>query len=352
MELAVSKILLPALLAFAVGILLTPIVAHFLYTYKVWKKTGGKTTSYGHTAHEFNRLKGATETSTPRMGGIVIWGSIVLTTGLLFVLDMLFTAPLFSELNFINRSQTWIPLAALLAGALVGFINDFYDVTRGGKGLLLRYRLCIISALAALLGWWLYTKLGITSINIPLLGPWEIGWFIIPFCVFVTNALYASGVIDGIDGLSGGVFSAVFSSYAGIALLQGQFDIAAFCATVAGAILAFTWFNIPPARFWMTETGSMALTLTLAVVVFMTDTLGGGYGIVLFGIVGIPLIATVASNVLQITWRKVCNKKLLRIAPLHHHFEALGWPPYKVTMRYWIISIFCAITGIVIAALL
>ena len=146
------------------------------------------------------------------------------------------------------------------------------------------------------------------------------------------------------------MFAAIFSAYAGIAIIQEQFGIAAFCITTTGALLAFLWFNIPPARYWMTETGTMALTLALATVVFMTDSLGDGFGISLLPIVGFPLVATVVSNVLQISHRKATGRKLFRIAPLHHHFEAIGWPSYKVTMRYWIISIICAAVGVVIAA--
>jgi phospho-N-acetylmuramoyl-pentapeptide-transferase len=100
----------------------------------------------------------------------------------------------------------------------------------------------------------------------------------------------------------------------------------------------------------MTETGTMALTLALATVVFMTDSLGDGFGISLLPIVGFPLVATVVSNILQVSHRKLTGRKLFKIAPLHHHFEAIGWPSYKVTMRYWIISILAAAVGVVIAA--
>jgi phospho-N-acetylmuramoyl-pentapeptide-transferase len=209
--------------------------------------------------------------------------------------------------------------------------------------------LIIITLLSCFIGWWFFAKLGIDSIGIPFDGELYLGWFIIPFFVFTTISLYASGVIDGIDGLSGGVFSTIFLSYAGIAFIQTQYDLAAFCATLAGGILAFLWFNIPPARFWMTETGSMSLTLTLAVIVFMTDTLGDGKGILLFPLIGLPLVATAASVLAQVIYKKITGKKLLRIAPLHHHFEAIGWPSYKVVMRYWVISIICAIAGLAIA---
>ncbi len=343
------SVLTPTLITFCIGILITPVITHFLYKHKVWKKTGGKQAIGGHEATEFNRLKGGTETNTPRMGGIVIWGSVLITLVGGYLLALLFPGTFLAEFNYLSRSQTLIPAGALFIGAALGFLNDVYDVTKGGKGMRLSARLGIISVLAAGLAWWFYDKLEVTSVSIPFNGVLELGIFIIPFFVILTLVLYASGVIDGIDGLSGGVFASVFAAYAGIAFVQDQIGLATFCASVAGGILAFLWFNIPPARFWMTETGSMALTLALAVVVFMTDTLGGGNGVSLMFIVAFPLLATVASNVMQLMYRKTTGKKLLRIAPLHHHFEAIGWPSEKVVMRYWIISILCAIIGVVLA---
>lgn len=351
MESNLINVLVPALLSFAIGIAITPLVTHFLFKYKVWKKQGGKKAIGGHEATEFNRLKGEGETKTPRMGGIIIWASTLITLAGLYALAVLLPNSLFSNLDFLSRSQTLIPAGALLVGAVIGFLNDFYDVTHGGQGLRLSVRLGLITVLAGALGWWFYSKLGVTSISIPFDGSLEVGLLIIPFFVLLTLALYASGVIDGIDGLSGGVFASIFAAYAGIAIIQSQYDLAAFCATVVGAIMAFLWFNVPPARFWMTETGSMALTLSLATVVFMTDSLGDGNGISLLPIVGLPLIVTVGSNIIQIFYRKSTGRKFFRIAPLHHHFEAIGWPSYKVTMRYWIISIFCAVAGVIIATL-
>lgn len=350
MENPLIKILIPATLAFVIGILITPLLTHYLFKYKVWKKTGGKEALGGIVATEFNKLKGEHETKTPRMGGIIIWGSVVLTVFLLMALKFLFPQSVLAHLDFFSREQTWIPISVLIVGALVGLLNDFYDVTHDGKGLRLTIRILLITLLSGVIGWWFYSKLGVTEIGIPFDGSLYIGILIIPFFILLTNALYASGVIDGIDGLSGGVFASVFSAYAGVAIIQSQFDIAALCATIAGAILAFTWFNIPPARFWMTETGSMSLTLTLSVVVLMTDNLGDGHGVFLLLIIGLPLVATVTSNVMQIVYRKVFGEKLFRIAPLHHHFEAIGWPSHKVTMRYWVLSFICAIVGIILAS--
>ena len=128
-------------------------------------------------------------------------------------------------------------------------------------------------------------------------------------------------------------------------------DIAALSAAIAGGLLAFLWFNIPPARFYLSETGTMALTLALVVIAFLTDTLGEGRGVTVLPIIALPLVATVLSNIAQIVSKKVLGRKLLRVAPLHHHFEALGWPPYKVTMRYWIVGIVAAIVGVAVALL-
>lgn len=352
MEILIIKLLLPAVLAFCVGILITPLLTHYLYKFKVWKKTGGKTAIGGHQAEEYNRLKGEGETKTPRMGGIVIWGSVIISVFVLYLLTVLTQNQFFDDLFFLSRSQTWIPLASLIIGALIGFLNDFYDVEHDGKGVRLSIRLLLISSLSAFMGWWFYAKLGIDSVGLPFLDPLYLGVLIIPFFILLTNALYASGVIDGIDGLSGGVFAIIFSAYGGVAFMQSQYDLAAFCVMVTGGILAFLWFNIPPARFWMTETGSMALTLTLAAVVMMSDNLVGGHGVALLPVIGFLLVVTVLSNIVQIFYRKLTGKKLLRIAPLHHHFEAIGWPSYKVTMRYWVISMICAVMGLVLTALL
>lgn len=349
MEYTIFSILIPATLAFIFGLLMTPLLTHYLFAYKVWKKTGGKMALNGTVATEFNRLKGEGELKTPRMGGIVIWGAVLITIFVIYILKLLFPNSIFDELFFISRSETWIPFTTLVIGAGIGLLNDYYDVIHGGKGLRLSVRIVIITALSGFIGWWFYAKLGIDSIGIPFDGSLFIGWLIIPFFIFTSISLYASGVIDGIDGLSGGVFSTIFLAYAGIAFNQSQYDLAAFCATVAGGILAFLWYNIPPARFWMTETGSMALTLTLAVVIFMTDDLGDGNGIALFLLIGLPLVATAASVLAQVLFKKITGRKLFKIAPLHHHFEAIGWPSTKVVMRYWVISIMCGIAGLAIA---
>ncbi len=355
-SLDIIKVFIPATAAFAIGILFAPLLTHYLFKYKVWKKSVGKIALDGKPAVEFEKLRttvhAGTETKTPRMGGILIWATVTFVTLALWLLAELMPIPLFQKLDFLSRSQTWIPLFALLAGSLMGFLNDLLDILPSGeRGVGLRTRLLFVTAVSLFIGWWFYAKLGISSIGIPGDGTFELGALIIPLFVLVTIGLYAGGVIDGIDGLSGGVFGAIFMAYTGIAYFQNQINLAAFSATLVGAILAFLWFNIPPARFWMTETGTMGLTMTLAVIAFMTDTPGNGYGIAALPIIAFPLVITVLSNVVQVLSKKLRGKKVFRIAPLHHHFEAIGWPSYKVTMRYWVISIVCAIVGMTVALL-
>jgi phospho-N-acetylmuramoyl-pentapeptide-transferase len=344
------KVIVPMAAAFWVGIGITPIVTHYLYKYRVWKKRPGKQALDGTEAVEFNRLHQDQEGGTPRMGGIVVWASVLITVVGTWAIARAFPSDVMGKLDFLSRDQTWIPLVALIAGALVGFFNDILDVKdENPRGIPLRIRLIIVGILALFIGWWFYAKLEVVGVGIPGGGVLFLGAFIIPFFMLVTLALYASGVIDGIDGLSGGTFASIFAAYAIVAFEQHQLNLAAFCSTMVGALLAFLWFNIPPARFWMTETGTMGITLTIGVVAFMTDSLGEGIGISVLPIIAGLLVVTVASNILQIASKKFLGRKLFRIAPLHHHFEAVGWPGYKVTMRYWVLGIMLAFLGVIIA---
>ncbi len=343
-------VFIPATLAFLIGVGLTPFLTHVLYTRRMWKQKAGKIALDGSTATEFNRLHEAREVGTPRFGGIVVWASVLLAADLLSILARIYPDA-FLDLAFISRSQTWMPLAAFAAGAFVGFLDDLFEVSRG-EGLRLRVRLVIVAIVAALCGWWFYDKLDVSSVTtLVTAAPVELGVLFIPFFILVTLFIYASGVIDGLDGLAGGVFASIFAAYAGIAFFQNQLDIAALCAAIAGGLLAFLWFNIPPARFYLSETGTMALTLALVVIAFLTDTLGEGKGVAVLPIIALPLVVTVASNILQIFWKRVFGRKLFRIAPLHHHFEAIGWPAQKVVMRYWVVAVVAAIVGMSIALL-
>ncbi|MFZ2886507.1 MAG: hypothetical protein WA021_01670 [Minisyncoccia bacterium] len=350
----VVRVLVPAGMTFVIGIAMTPILTHYLYKYKAWKKNPLKIAYDGSVAAVFDSIHNGSQTRAPRFGGVVVWGSVFITVAFTWLMAQLVSGPVTEQLNFLSRSQTWIPLAALLVGAAAGFVDDLLIIrprtdASEGNGLRLRWRLLVVVLLSLTIGLWFFDKLDVNAIRIPFDGPLEIGWLVIPFFVLVSLALFASGVIDGIDGLSGGVFASVFVSYGIIAFAQNQIDLAAFCAAIVGGLLAFLWFNIPPARFYLSDTGTMALTLAIPVIAFMTDELGEGIGVSVLPIIGAILVATVASDILQLFWKKFFGRKLFRIAPLHHHFEALGWPGEKVVMRFWVLSIVFAFLGVIIA---
>jgi len=346
-----ARVLIPSATTFVLGIALAPVLAGILYRAKAWKKQSGKGSGIGGGGTPiFDQLHKEREVSTPRMGGILIWTSVLVTALIFWILGRTLDT-FWPALDFVNRRETWLPIFALAAGALAGLVDDILEVTRGSGGLSLARRLSIVGAIGLVAGWWFYSKLAVTTIGIPFSVPLEIGWLIIPFFAFITLFIYAGGTIDGLDGLAGGVFAIIFMVYAGIAFAEGQTSLAAFAAAVAGATMAFLWFNIPPARFYMSETGSMALTLALAMTAFSSDAIAGGIGVFVLPLIALPLTATVVTTLLQVFWKKVFHKKLFLVAPIHHHFEALGWPAAKVTMRYWVITIIAGVLGLAIALL-
>ncbi|MES2930258.1 MAG: hypothetical protein V4665_00535 [Patescibacteria group bacterium] len=341
------KILLPAAASFIVGILLTPVATHYFYKYKMWRRVSRKENvpvSRFHDIHD-----DASELSTPRTGGIIIWMSVIITIFLVILSDSILNTPLTSKLNFISRNQTVLPLFTLLTASLIGLGDDFLQIFGKGKWtrdpIILRYlKIGIIVILGLAIGWWFFAKLGIHEFYIPWYGFIHVGFLFIPFFMIIMLGVWSSSVIDGIDGLSGGVMASIFMAYTLIAFFKDQLNLAALCAVITGAILAFLWFNIPPARFYMGETGMIGLTVTLAVIAFLTDT------VLLLPIIAFPLFITSLSGIIQMTSRRLRKgKRIFLFAPLHHHFEAIGWPKYKVTMRYWILSIITAVIGVIIS---
>ncbi len=344
----VAKIFIPSTVAFFIGIALTPFLTHYLYKYRMWKKKARTEGLGGGGTPIFNRLHKEKEVGTPRMGGVIIWASTLFTVVFFFLFAYYSEEGLMQKLNFLSRNQTWLPLFTLILASIVGLIDDFLVIyNRGGYiagGLPLKIRIGTVILIGLMGAWWFYSKLDVTSIDIPFNGAVNLGYFFIPLFVIVMLALFSGGVIDGIDGLSGGIMATIFSAYGGIAFFQNQIDLATFCFVVAGSILAFLWFNIPPARFYMSETGMLGLTTSLTVVAFLTKS------VVVLPIIALPLFLASGSVIIQVLSKKFRNgKKVFLVAPIHHHFEALGWPAYKVTMRFWVISVIFAIIGMVVA---
>jgi phospho-N-acetylmuramoyl-pentapeptide-transferase len=317
--------------AFVFAMLLTPVYTFVAYRYRFWKKPRTTSTT-GEALTVFSELhREKLSRNVPTMAGLVTVLAITVVT-LIFNLD---------------REQTWLPLAALLGGGLVGFIDDVINIRGNGmgvSGLRSGLKFLMITAVAAAGAWFFYAKLGYTGVHIPFAGTLEIGWLIIPlFIIAVVSTSNAVNISDGLDGLAGGLLATAFGVFAVIALLQGNFGIAGFCFTVLGALLSYIWFNIFPARFFMGDVGSFALGTSLGVVAMLTNTL------FLLPIIGLVFVAEAGSSLLQIASKKLFHKKIFLSAPIHHHLEAQGWPETKVTMRFWVIGQVAGFVGLLLA---
>jgi len=340
---SVVKIFSLAAIASAVAIMWSPLLINFLYKHKLWKKSARQKAISGEDAVVFNSLHKEKEIGTPRMGGLIIWITILFVIFLFFILSLIFPDSPLAQFNFLSRSQTWLPLFTLVAASLVGLADDIL-VVRGwgryiGGGISFKKRFIAVVLIGLIGSLWFYQKLGWDIVYIPFLGNISIGLWFVPLFILVMVACWSGGIIDGLDGLSGGAFASIFGAFTIIAFSQGKIDLATFCAVICGTLFAFLWFNIPPARFYMSETGTLGLTSVLAVVSFLTNS------VYVLPIIAGLLVIEVLSVLIQLLSKKFRHKKILLSTPIHHHFEAIGWPSYKVTMRFWIVGIVLAIVG-------
>jgi phospho-N-acetylmuramoyl-pentapeptide-transferase len=346
---ALIKVFLPAVLSFVVGIGLTAWLTRYFYTYKLWKRKSRhvNTDEMSPVFHQIHNEEA--EVNTPRVGGVIIWLSVLLTTLIIWIIAKIGAHAGIGGFEFVSRGQTWLPLITLIFGGLFGLAEDFFEIFgstgRFGQGIPKWFLVSTVAVIGLACALWFYFKLGVHDVYIPFVGYTVIGWLFIPFFVIVVLGTFSSRVIDGIDGLAAGVMAVAYASYAMIALLNNQVNLAAFCFVVTGAILSFLWFNIPPARYYMGETGMLGLTLTLAIVAFLTDN------VFVLPVIAIMLMLTSLSSAIQITSKKYFKRKVFRIAPLHNNFLALGWSRERITMRYWIISLMAGVVGIIIAIL-
>jgi phospho-N-acetylmuramoyl-pentapeptide-transferase len=341
---SVIKVLGISSIASVIAILWAPLLINFLYKHKLWKKSARTKTIDGQDAVIFNSLHKQKEVGTPRFGGLLIWVTTIAVALIFYFLPFIF--PQLSGLNFLSRSQTWLPLFTLLFASLLGLFDDISVVSNIGKyiggGMSFRKRIFIISMIGLIGALWFYYKLGWDTIYMPFYGNLPIGILYIPFFIIVMIACWSGGVIDGIDGLAGGSFASMFGAFSVIAFSQGKVDLATFCLVITGTLFAFLWFNIPPARFYMSESGSLGLTATLSVVAFLTDS------VFVLPIIAGLLVLESGSVIVQLLSKKFRKKKIFLSTPIHHHFEAIGWSSSKVTMRAWIIGIALAILGVAI----
>lgn len=317
--------------AFLASMAITPIYTTLAYKGQWWKRPR-TTTLTGEKAKMFTKLHAEKHKRLiPTMAGVIAVVAVAFVT----------------IIGNMKRQETWLPLSALVGGGMVGLIDDYINIRGDGSGvagLRSKLKLFLTTCVAAVGGWWFWEKLDVTSIHLPIIGTWELGWLIIPLFVLVVVATAnAVNMTDGLDGLAGGLTATAFGVYTIIAFLEQRYYLAGFCMSMVGALLSYTWFNIYPARFFMGDVGSFALGTALGVVAMMTDT------VALLPIIGLVFVAEAGSVILQITSKKLRNgKKIFRVSPIHHHFEAIGWPETKVTMRFWVIGQVAAVLGLIV----
>ncbi len=333
-----TEVLLLGFLGFMVAMLVTPFYTQVAYTHKWWKKQ--RTTAItGEKASVFQKLHASKhKRNFPTMAGLIMIAATAIVTLIA---------------NW-QRDQTYLPLAAMVGAGLVGLLDDLINLRglgQGIAGLSTRLKFGFILLVSFLGGIYFYTKLEVDSMHVPFLGGAEgsiisLGWLIVPiFMLVVVSTANAVNQTDGLDGLAGGVLVNAFSAYGLIAFLQGNYGIAGFCATVVGTLLAYVWFNIYPARFMMGDVGSFALGTALAVVAMLSDA------VLVLPVIGVVFVIETGSVIIQLLSKKIRKKKVFQVAPIHHHFEAIGWPESKVTMRFWVISQVAAAIGVVAAVL-
>jgi len=325
----IIRILFLGVFSSILAILLTPILTHFLYKYSLRKQI-----REDKNAPVFMSLHKKKE-GTPTMGGILMWGCTLVVTFLFFCYSKI-TNGFFGALNFLSRSETWLPLGAMAGAAVVGLADDvlgvFHIGVKGG-GLKIKQKIVIYTLIALIGAWWFWAKLERNAIYIPFYGEVGLGiWYILFFVFVLVATTFSMNEADGLDGLAGGVSLIGFACLLIVAFSQGMYNLAAFLSVLIGTIVAFLWFNVYPARFFMGDTGAMALGITMGVVAMITDT---ALFLPFFAFI---LVVESLSVIIQKVYKKITHKKLFLSSPLHHHFEAKGWPETKVTMRFWLIS--------------
>ena len=338
--LALVKIGTLTALSFILAMSWTPVLSHFLYKYKL-----GKNIRSSGATPIFSKMH-AQKSGTPTMGGVLVWLTAIVITLFIFAAWRIWETEWLRFFNFFSRSETWLPLGAMFMAALIGLVDDYFTVTNkgvSGGGLSIPYRLGLYAVIAIIGAYWFYVKLSWDTIHIPFIGDYSIGFWYIPLFIFVIVATsFSVNETDGLDGLAGGVLITMFGAYGAIAFVQGRYDLATLCGVITGALLAFLWFNINPARFFMGDTGAMGLGITLGTVAMLTNT------VFFLPIIGIVLVVETLSVIIQLVSKKFRKKKVFLVAPIHHHFEALGWPETKVVMRFWVVSGVAATLGFIL----
>jgi phospho-N-acetylmuramoyl-pentapeptide-transferase len=354
-----------------------PYLIQLLNWLKFWKKQGRTVSTSGEDLVVTKKFyeENEVQKKTPRAGGILIWvTTLSIALFFWFILKIEPDSKISQFLNFISRTQTFIPLGTLFYGSVVGLIDDaLVTLESGGNyfagGLKLTHRGILVSILSLLIGLWFHFRIdlhrfSIFNFKLDLTKLFEIqliesgrvvfgidfadglflngGFLIIFLTLIILLAVWGSGIIDGFDGIAAGVFIPIFICFAALSFTREMYDISNLLMVMVGSMVAYLWFNLPPAKFYMGDTGAVGILLTLGVVAILIDY------IYILPIAGIMLVLTEGSAIIQLFSKKFFKKKVFLAAPLHHHFEAMGFARNKITATYWAVSWVFSILGFLI----
>ncbi len=337
----VIKVLAVTITSFFIAVAMTPFVIQFLNKFGVKKQIRDAASAPVMSALHSKK------SGTPTMGGVIIWGAVLITAIIMFIASHILGG-IYEHLNFINRAETYLPLAAMIIAAVIGLADDVLGVLRigpKGGGLAMRHKLILYAFIGAVGAWWFYSPqyLDWQILHIPFIGAVDIGiWYIPVFIFIITASAFSANETDGLDGLLGGVSISAFGALGVIAFVLGRYNLAAMTGAIIGALIAFLWHNVHPAKFFMGDTGSMALGITMGVIAMLTNTA------LLLPFFAFIMVVESASVIIQLTHKKLLKKKLFLSSPIHHHFEAKGMPESQITMRFWIVSGVAAAAGLII----
>ena len=337
----IIKILAVMTTAFFIAIILKPLIFKLLQKYGIKKQIRDAS-----SAPVMASLH-AKKSGTPTMGGIIIWGSVLITAIIMWIASNVLGG-VYTHLNFIDRAETYLPFVAMIIAALIGLADDVLGVFRigpKGGGLPAKGKLLLYAFIGVIGAWWFYSPhyLDWHILNIPFVGIIDIGAWYIPVFVFIIIAsAFSANETDGLDGLLGGVSIFAFGALGIIAFTLGRYDLAAMIGAFIGGLVAFLWYNVHPAKFFMGDTGSMAIGITMGVIALLTNT------VFLLPFFAAIMVIESLSVIIQMAHKKFLKRKLFLSTPIHHHFEAKGMPESQITMRFWIISGVATSAGLIL----
>jgi phospho-N-acetylmuramoyl-pentapeptide-transferase len=339
------RLILLGVMALVGGFVMAPVLLKFLVKIKAGKqiRNDGDTPIFSNM-HMYKE-------GTPTMGGIIIWGSVLLITVILAILSKTLDG-FWGNLSFLSRSQTYLPLGAMMAAALIGLADDilgFLHKGSKGGGLNMKHKILLYTVVAIIGAWWFYTKLQFDVVRVPFIGSFSLGiWYILYFIFIIVATAFSTNETDGLDGLAGGVLTISFITMMVVAFTQGRYDLAAFLVTIVGALIPFLWYNMFPAKFFMGDTGAMSLGIVLGVVAMLTNTS------LLLPFFAFILVFESGSVIIQTLSKRIRHKKIFRSTPIHHHYEALlkeqgmEYPETRITPRFWLVAGTMATVGLML----